>query len=406
MRQMKSYKSLIPVLLVLFLATITTPAPAQTFNVLYTFHGSDGGGPVTQLTFDGKGNLYGTTSAGGSGNCTGPGCGTVFAINRFGKLLGSFSFNRADGWEPMAGVYRDSAGILWGTTVFGGNFTDACGGSSGPGCGVVFKLTPQGKETAFKLNGPPGPWGPEAQLVGDGVGNLYGTTYLGGGRGDGGTAFKLDTRTGKGTLLHIFPPGSNPYAGMILLNGNLYGTTFGLDVGTVYQMTTSGQVTTIATLDGSTTGILATDAAGNLYGTTQDGGSNNCDVGCGTVFKLSPNGNGGWTNTTLYVFCQDSGCADGESPKDGPLAVDSAGNVYGTTIFGGTSGDGVIFKLDVAGNETVLHNFTGGADGAFPFAGLAIDSAGNLYGTAEEGGNPNCPVDAPYGCGVVYEITP
>lgn len=410
MRSMKPRKFLAQVLFALLLTPLTIPAQAQTFNVLYTFHGTDGGGPVTQLTFDGAGNIYGTTSAGGSGSCTGPGCGTVFAINKSGKLLSSYSFNSNDGWEPLAGLLRDSAGDLWGTTVYGGNFNQACGGSSGPGCGVVFKLTLSGKETAYKLNGPPGPWAPEALLVEDAVGNLFGTTYLGGTHDDGGTAFKADTKTGKGTVLYNFPAGSNPYPGMILLRGKLYGTTSGPGGGTAYQMTTNGQVTTIAAFEGASganpMSVLVADAVGNLYGTTESGGSDNCGSGCGVVFKLSPNANGGWTHTTLYVFCQISGCADGERPMDGPLAVDDSGNIYGTTIFGGTAGDGVVFKLDKAGNETVVHNFTGGADGAFPFAGLTLDSAGNLFGTAEEGGDLSCQVDSPNGCGVVFEIMP
>ena len=157
--------------------------------------------------------------------------------------------------------------------------------------------------------------------------------------------------------------------------------------------------------------VLIWDNAGSLYGTTQEGGSSDvCDGGCGAVFELSPGSGGNWTEKVLYSFCSVSGCADGLDPLSGPLARDAAGNLYGTTIFGGShrncNGDacGVVFKLDPRGNETVLHSFTGGPDGALPWAGLMIDSAGVLYGTADEGGDVKC--NPPHGCGVLFEIAP
>jgi uncharacterized repeat protein (TIGR03803 family) len=156
------------------------------------------------------------------------------------------------------------------------------------------------------------------------------------------------------------------------------------------------------------------DAAGNLYGTTQAGGNlGNCTegAGCGVVFKLSPQPEGNWTESTLYEFCSEKNCVDGVDPVAGPLAMDSAGNLYGTTYFGGAyancDGDacGVVYKLDPAGNETVLHSFTGGSDGATPWAGVILDSEGNLYGTAQVGGK-TCSIDGKQGCGTVLEITP
>jgi uncharacterized repeat protein (TIGR03803 family) len=156
---------------------------------------------------------------------------------------------------------------------------------------------------------------------------------------------------------------------------------------------------------------LTWDDAGNLYGTTAEGGSSDvCDGGCGAVFELSPGSGGSWTEKVLYSFCSVSGCADGENPLFGRLVRDAAGNLYGTTVFGGShrncNGDacGVVFKLDLSGKETVLHSFTGGVDGASPASGLAIDAAGNLYGTARAGGDTKC--DPPYRCGTVFEITP
>jgi uncharacterized repeat protein (TIGR03803 family) len=165
-------------------------------------------------------------------------------------------------------------------------------------------------------------------------------------------------------------------------------------------MTTTGTYTKIGF--GLVTSVLTADSAGNLYGTASDGG-----LGSGLVFKISPNGNGGWTETTLYEFCQLRECADGEYPN-GPVAVDGAGNIYGTTIFGGSqncNSCGVVFRIDPNGNETVIHNFTDGADGAFPQSGLTQDSAGNLSGTTTGGGELACPVYA-QGCGVVFKITP
>lgn len=145
---------------------------------------------------------------------------------------------------------------------------------------------------------------------------------------------------------------------------------------------------------------LVFDAAGNLYGTTNEGGADNA----GTVFELSPTSAGGWTESVLYSF---TGGADGAEPQAG-LILDSVGNLYGTASSGGAYGVGVVFELTptLTGDwtESVLHTFTGGADGANPFASLIFDAAGNLYGTAWHGGNLAC--NAPYGCGVVFEMTP
>ena len=200
---------------------------------------------------------------------------------------------------------------------------------------------------------------------------------------------------------------------------SLYGVTaVGGDsnLGTVFSMTTKGNEAVIYSFNGGSNGatpssVLVSDGAGNIYGTTVSGG-NNCGVnGCGTVFELSPTG-GGWTQKTLYVFCQLSRCADGWTPRSGPLVIDQAGNIYGTTESGGTeyncggTGCGTVFKLDPSGSETVLYSFSGGADGNAPEAGLIMDDKGNLYGTATRGGDLNCPQGSGQGCGVVFELTP
>ena len=194
-----------------------------------------------------------------------------------------------------------------------------------------------------------------------------------------------------------FPHGANPYAPLSRdPAGNLYGTTNQggqADVGLVFKLSPSGTETILHSFLGGSdganpySGLLLGD--GNLYGTTYQGGASNA----GIVYKLSPSG----TETVLYSF---TGGADGGNPYAGVIA-DSAGNLYGTTYSGGAFGYGTVYKL-TAGQETVLYSFTNGADGANPYAGVISDSAGNLYGTALYGGVANCT----YGCGVVYKLTP
>ena len=409
-----------PILLMLLL-WLAKPTQAQTFKVLHTFRGGDGAAPVSQLVRDKAGNLYGTTIIGGKGKCE-LGCGTAFKLNKSGKMIWVHGFNGTNGEEPLAGLLRDAAGSLYGATVDGGDLNCI----PPYGCGTVFKLDKTGKETVLhRFTGQPDGNGPEPLLVEDSVGNLYGTTYIGGGNGYG-TVFKLDT-AGKETILYNFTGGSDgcfPYPGVILDSaGNLYGVTlmggagFGNSgYGVVFKVNTSGNETVLHTFEGedgaNPDSVLLFDSAGNLYGTTQNGGSSVvCDGGCGTAFELSPQ-DGSWSETVLYNFCSVSDCTDGRVPTRGPLVRDAAGNFYGTTDFGGTSrncngeGCGVVFKLDTTGNETVLHNFTGGADGAGPFAGLTIDSAGHLYGAALQGGDLKCKDGNGQGCGTAFEISP
>lgn len=408
--------------LVCLLASALVPAQAQKFKVLHTFHGSNGGEPLGVLVRDPAGNIYGTTGVGGTGKCSKYGCGTAFKLNNVGKQVWLHSFQGANGFVPSAGMLRDAAGNLFGTTVEGGRITKACGGVQGGGCGVVFKLDNTGKETVlYKFPGFPSGSGPEALLAKDKAGNIYGTTYQGG-ASNFGTVFKMD-KSGKEKVLYTFTGGADgcsPYPGVTLDRaGNLYGVTAtggagfcNGGFGVVYKLDTSGTQTVLHTFGGpdgaNPSSLLLFDSKGNLYGTTSQGGSSEvCGGGCGTVFRLSPD-NGSWAENVLYSFCSLEGCADGDEPV-GSLVRDAAGNLYGTTIFGGTfrncNGDacGVTFELAANGEESVLHDFTGGADGAFPFGGLTIDSSGNLYGTTQ-GGGARC-----FGssrCGVVFKITP
>ncbi len=227
---------------------------------------------------------------------------------------------------------------------------------------------------------------PQSGLVQGYSGNLYGTTKNGGAYGFG-TVFEVIS-TGKETVLYSFTGGSdgkNPYGSLLLDSAsNLYGTTVAggaYGFGTVFKVDTTGKETVLYSFLGGANGQspwagLAFDSAGNLYGTTLGGGSS----GYGTVFKLDSSGH----QTVLHSFTDAGG--DGAYPYAG-LVLDTANNLYGTTSHGGNSGYGVAFKVNTAGSETVLYSFTGGADGGYPWSGaLVLDASGNLYGTTDGGG--------------------
>jgi uncharacterized repeat protein (TIGR03803 family) len=242
----------------------------------------------------------------------------------------------------------------------------------------------------------PNTGGSDAGLIRDEEGNLYGTTTSGGNLsvcpsfflGSGcGVVFKLD-RSGKETVLHAFtgsPDGGGPIAGLVQdEEGNLYGTTNGGGSsvgGTVFKLDRAGKEIVLHSFvfpgaDGNSpygAGVIR-DEEGNLYGTTLGGGSSRA----GTVFRLEGTGK----ETVLHSF---TGSPDGVFPVGG-LVRDEEGNLYGTTLFGGGFGSGTVFKVDRGGKETVLYSFTGGADGAQPAAGLVRDEEGNFYGTASAGG--------------------
>ena len=407
-------------MLVLALAVAPQPAQARKFKVLHTFNGKNGAGPMGVLIRDAAGNLYGTTAGGGAGKCSKFGCGTAFMLNKAGKQVWLHSFQGTNGLGPYAGLLRDAAGNLFGTTLEGGDT-----GCNAPyGCGTVFKLDKTGKkETVLhKFTGIPDGYFPEALLVSDKAGNLYGTTYEGG-ADSLGAVFKIDT-TRKEAVLYSFtgPPdgggdGAFSYEGVIRdPAGNLYGVTSkggASGAGVVYELDTTGKETLLYSFSGGADGgdpdsALLFDSKGNLYGTTANGGTGCGGTGCGVVFKLSPQAGGSWPETVLYTFCSLANCTDGESPGDS-LIMDRAGNLYGTTYFGGAShncngvGCGAVFKLDVTGKETVLHSFTGGRGGKFPFAGLVMDADGGLYGTTQAGG-ATCYISST--CGLVFELTP
>jgi uncharacterized repeat protein (TIGR03803 family) len=406
--------------LLLASAFVPTQARARKFKVLHTFHGApkDGYGPGGQgaLVRDATGNLYGTTGGGGRGACGGYTCGTAFKLDKSGKQVWLHSFNGKNGMGPHAGLLQDSVGNLYGTTDLGGYVP--CKEDS-LGCGTLFKLDKTGRETVlYKFKGKPDGWAADSPVVMDAAGNVYGTTENGGSF-ESGTIFKVD-KSGEETVLYSFTGGSDgcfPIGVILDSGGNLYGVTaFGGSGfcsngdGVVFKIDTAGEFGVLHTFGGSDgrdpDGLLLLDAKGDLYGTTGYGGTSTaCPFGCGTVFKLAPDG----SETVLYNFCSLTSCEDGEAPGGG-LVRDRAGNLYGVTVFGGLYRNcnrdicGVVFKLDSTGKETVLHSFTGGADGSFPSIGLLRDGLGNLYGATMSGGDLKC--EPPYGCGVVYKISP
>jgi uncharacterized repeat protein (TIGR03803 family) len=368
------------------LATMTIGSSAQTFTTLRSFDGTDGAAPQAALLQASDGNFYGTTNFGGT-----YGYGTIFKITASGSLATLYNFDGADGAYPRGSLIQATDGNLYGTSSCGGglNFT-----GPGPCNGTIFKITLGGTLTTLyrfcsQTNCTDGIY-PQAGLTQASDGDFYGTTYGGGGNG----------------------------------------------YGTIFQITAGGALTTIYSFcsqanctDGASpnAGLLqATD--GNLYGTTQSGGSGICPnlVGCGTLFQVTASG----VLTTLYNFCSQANCADGGAPSVGviqatdgnlygttfstifrittegtlttlygfaPAAIRWApnqlmqagnGNLYGTT-YGGTNPYGTIYEMTLEGTFTTLHNFTGGYGGR-PEAGLIQASNGDLYGTTWSGGSALC----------------
>jgi len=382
--------------MVLFGTTMTVAQSADTpytFRVAYNFCSlpgcADGATPYAGLLGDSEGVGFGTTVGGGSAICN---CGTILKITQKGQESVLYSFKGgSQGSNPNAGLIFDPQGNLYGTTLSGGNRICMDGGR----CGVVFRLTPGGKyNVVHAFLGIPDGALPYAGLVRDSAGNLYGTTSAGGiacpNNQEGcGTVFKIDT-AGNESVLYSFQGGADgfaPKAGLVIdSQGNLYGTTFGGGTdfpGTVFKVTPSGQEIVLYTFkngaDGNgPLGALLMDAQGNLYGTSSGTGGGDSN---GTVFKLSPGGE----ETIVREF---QGYPDGAQPAAGVI-MDAEGNFYGTTSGGGAFHAGTVFKISKNGFETVLYSFYGGSDGGNPVAPLVLGPNGNLYGTASTHGFSN-----------------
>jgi uncharacterized repeat protein (TIGR03803 family) len=386
----------------------TQTAQAQTYQVIHKFAemGSDGYQPMAGLAIDAAGNLYGTTDEDLYGYD-----GTVFRLAPKGQgwvftTLHRFKGGSHDGTFPQAPVVFGPDGGLYGVTTGGGAY----------GNGVVFNLRPPARacQTAlcpwtlsvlYNFNSYIA-WDAFGALLFDAAGNIYGTTAQGG--DNYGVLYELSPYNGSWTFttLHTFAKDGTegrPYAGVISDQaGNLYSTA----AYTAYEFTTSGQFRVLHYFKGND-GVNALeqpilDSAGNLYGTTSDGGPG----GNGTVWELSP-GSGGWTLTTLHSY---SGSCNGEFIGSASMSSDGKGNIYGTDYCGGAYGWGAIFKLtpsDGGWTYTSLHDFCAGGypctDGCLPQSNVVFDRVGNLYGTASGCGDNG---DGEYGPGVVWEITP
>lgn len=295
---------------------------------------------------------------------------------------------RVDGAVPNAGLLRDSSGNLFGTTLGGG----------ASNYGAVFAVMASGKEKVlYSFRGDTDGSSPAASLI-QANGQLYGTTMLGD-SSSAGTVFQVSKSNGTEQVLGSFPIGADgggyPEGGLIRdARGNLYGTTSGYNGGggngAVFEVSAAGVLTVLYNFTGGTDGLcplgnLVRDSAGNLYGTTYRGGT----YGFGTVYKVTPSG----AETILYSF---TGGLDGSFPAAG-LVRDTKGNLYGTTTGGGPRASGTVFAVAPGGKETVLHSFKNQPDGFSPVAGLALDASGNLFGTTVIGGR--------HDHGMVFEIT-
>lgn len=340
------------------MAASSAAAAAAPYQVIYTFQGkADGGLPHAALVADRAGNLYGTTMAGGINSCLSfKGCGVVFELAKQNGVWVETPLHKFTGWldggHPVSGVTIDDAGNLYGTTEVGGT----------KDFGVVFELVKANgyrEKVLHAFTGSPDGSYPDGRPIVDKDGDVYGTTVWGGSTDCAcGTVYKLTKSKGY-AVIHNFAgvpgrDGAHPEAGLIA------------------------------------------DKDGNLYGTTGNGGFTNCDLGdgCGTVFRIAPDG----TETVLYAF---SG-PDGFGVRGGVIR-DDAGNLYGTTVNDEVNQNGLVFALAPDGTLSTLHAFTAGHDGIFPQAGLFADNQGNLYGTAEYGGDPGCGLKG-WRCGIVFAL--
>jgi uncharacterized repeat protein (TIGR03803 family) len=383
---------------------------AQTFTVLHAFTGStDGGYPSATLTLDRAGNLYGTTEYGGTHQT-----GTVFKLtNKSGWLLTElYNFTGGnDGGNPLSSVIFGPDGSLYGNASEGGPL----------GYGTVYNLKPQPQPcgsvgcqwretTLYQFSDPSDgeayPWG---NLHFDAAGNIYGTTTA-----EGGAVYELAPAAHGWTYqlayaFDILGGPSRPYAGVISdAAGNLFGTTSAggvpncgrmLDCGTVFELSPAGSswvLTVLHEFDGTDGGIpiggLIADSLGNLYGANSTG----------YIYMLTKAG-GGFSFQTL-ARVQGTCAAFLFGPSCGPwdtLTMGPDGSLYGSAYATGAFGYGSIFRLTPSPGGwvyTVLHDFTNGSDGAYPIAGVTLDSHGNFYGTTTIGGSG--------GDGVAFEITP
>ncbi len=349
-----------------FSPQITAAGVRPLGDVLYSFGAyPDASHPLAGLVAGKKGEFYGASQGGGN-----PGNGAIFEISAAGEESVIYNFQGGeDGADPVSALIVDKQGALYGTSDTGGGY-----GCYGPGCGTVFKLTPnQGgwtESVLYRFQGGSDGGSPVAGLLMTKSGALLGTTYGGG--------------SGGGVIFELTPSGST-YSEKVL--HEFSGSPDGLNPA----------------------GALVTDANGNLYGTTSAGGATTCPSqsglsGCGTVFELKPSSSE-YSYSAIYTF---KGGTDGIQPW-GTLLSGARGALYGLTVVGGAKNKGTAFELAPKGSryrETARYSF-GGIDGAFPSdsSGLVADGNGNLYGTTANGGGAHCQKRYD-GCGTVFTLSP
>ena len=344
-----------PIIALAAFLLVASPASSSVASkVIHSFDGGNGGGdPAGRLVFDGSGDLYGTTVVGGDA-----GCGTVYELpieqfeRRPEKVLYQFQCG-ADGKNPYGGVIFDGNGDLYGTTVAGGSG----GACAGDGCGTVYELTPKGETVLYSFSGGDDGWGAGSAPAFDPRGDLVGTTPDGGAYSQG-TVYELTPSRGRWheRVIHAFTGGADGGTGSL--------------------------------------GALLVDGSGDLFGVTETGGTHSA----GTVFEMLPDAGGAWDFRTLYTF---KGQPDAASPYGG-LVADAHGDLFGTTYYGGTSGNGAVFELRALSShrwsESVVYDFKGGLDGANPTGTLHPDPFGDLVGTTTVGGSQACQ------CGTMFKI--
>jgi uncharacterized repeat protein (TIGR03803 family) len=376
--------------LALVASAVAAPCRAQTVTGLFSFDGSNGDGPeYTWMAQGADGNFYGTTSGGGEDFY-----GTVFKITPAGTLTTLHSFAKSDGAYPYSGPTLGTNGNLYGTTSQGGEYES----------GTVFEVTPAGSFTTLynfcsETRGvggcPDGRQPQNAGVVEASDANFYGTTE-GGGANDDGTVFRL---TPKGVLTTLYSfcsqsgcsDGTGPTASLVQgTDGDLYGTTQAGGIvngcGTVFKITLAGKLTTLYQFQCGNDGAnpfaaLVEGTDGNFYGTTATGGQ----YSVGTVFKITPQG----ALTTLYAFCSQTNCVDGDAPDGDGLVQATDGSFYGMTLAGGEYNDGNIYRITPEGDFTNLYSFcypTNCNTGSLPYATLLAGTDGLLYGETGTGG--------------------
>ena len=387
---------------IVLLVTAASLAGGQSVLTLFAFSGGPDGVYPGSLVPISSNSAYGVAE-GGNG-CAYGGCGVIYKLTADqGEVVIHEFHGGLDGSDPRA-LIADGHGGVYGTTFSGGAY----------GSGNIYRVNASGRfEVLYSFSGRDGAM--PHSLVRDPGGNLFGTTYVGGAY-NGGTVFELD-QSGKESVIYSFSGGADGYlpaGGVMDSVGNFYGLTYAGGIGclgnpgcgTVFEVNTNtGQQSVLYLFtgtngDGATPNQVLRASNGNLYGATGGGGNSNCEGGCGILFSLTHGSNGSWNETILHTFTAG---ADGAYPA-GLVAAGDA--LYGTT--GGAvyscsaSSCGTIFKRGPTGEFTTIYTFTGGANGEDPYLQFE-DATGALIGTTYSGGRPNC--NQGYGCGILFRLS-